>query len=191
MNPKQPDNFRDRLIAQQQSDESLRRRYEQQLDSAFERPMTAPERIKDCINVAASLGFIVLFTYAATMRTDFSVEKRSISAALIAASALFGAFKLRRLLRGTINVRFDRRAKKWVWIGEMIVAALLMFRLYVKAPDTTHTIIVLLSLILVGVVVCAVQMRMLLAKLQWKCEEQNLELRYRIAQLSEQISKPR
>jgi len=191
MNPKLPDNFRDRLIAQQETDESLRRRYEQHLDSTFERPMTASEKINDALNVAASLGFIAFFAYAAAMRTDFSTEKRSISAALIVASLLYGVFRLRRLLRGTINVRFDRRAKRWVWIGEVIVAALLMARLYVKEPDTTHTIIVLLSLILLGVVVCAVQMRMLFAKSQWKSEEQNLELRYRIAQLSEQISKPR
>jgi hypothetical protein len=190
MSSQLPENFSERLVAQQETDESLRRRYEQQLDSKFERPMKGSERFKHVVNLIACVVFIPCFFYATVVRTDFTPTKRSIGAVMVVVTVAWGALELQRLRRGTVNVRFDRRAKHWIAIACMIASGFLVLQVGAKSLDPFHTIILLLKLLLFGVIVCAIQMRTLIAELKVRNEEQCLELQYRIAQLSDQIKKP-
>jgi hypothetical protein len=84
----------------------------------------------------------------------------------------------------------DRYAKRWIAIACMIASGFLVLQVGAKSLDPFHTIILLLKLLLFGVIVCAIQMRTLIEELKVRNEEQNLELQYRIAQLSDQIKKP-
>ena len=190
MNPRPPKNFSERLIALQRVDGSLQQKHQTEIDKMFVEPLTSPRKAYLAWRIALSLAIMAIFIHHWMVNRSEPPQTLILDASAVLACGVLAAYLVRVLLRGTIDRRARDRFTARLQEAALLALALIIFLTAAAAPDAIAAVRVLAGgaiLLLLGAVF---YVQVLIRESRMKLEERNLELQYRIAELSEQIKKP-
>ena len=182
-------NFADELIAAQHVEPTLRQRYEQEMKTMLEQPLTKTRKTSFILSAIACTVMMVMLTIAAlsSHRAPIGVRIGVGLGAVYAAGWL--VLMLRILRRGTFQVRGDSRLMSSLpWIFTVALMTLMLFMTGQRADSVRSVWLVLFALtFLLMASVFLIQYSIGDARL--KLEERLLEVQLRVAELAEEIKK--
>lgn len=190
------DDFRDRLIASQQSTPEYRERYRRRLDSMLTRELSPARRVVcGVMAVIAILAGISLGVQTLTMeiRGEYAAWGRMILGLFAAWAIAFGIRLGSIAIRGTMNLRKDRSAISGMrlvfFIGTAIVL-LLVSGLQLKYEPGSNAAILnaVIGLAFLAMAVF-VAIRNLVQQSELNVQEKLLEIELRLAEVNEKLEK--
>lgn len=182
-----PKNFDEQLLAAQRVNESLRQKYEREVQAMFEKKLSGTNKLLyisvGVLSVALTIGFAI----AAVAARKLPWEAPAGFALGTVFSAGWALLLFRALRRGRIDLRFDEKAQAglvWVFIVFMITLLMLMAG---RHPDSVRGVGMVVNgiVFLIGAVVFMLQTGINQSRM--KIEERLLEVQLKIAELTEAI----
>jgi hypothetical protein len=184
-----PNNFADQLIAAQHVEPTLRQRYEQEMKTMLEQPLTKTRKMSFILSAVVCTVMMVMLTIAAlsSHRAPIGVRIGVGLGAVYAAGWLL--MTLRILRRGTFHVRGDARLmSSWPWIFTVALMTLMLLMTGQRADSVRSVWLVLFALtFLLMASVFLIQHAIGEARL--KLEERLLEVQLRVAELAEEMKR--
>jgi hypothetical protein len=184
-----PNNFADQLIAAQHVEPTLRQRYEQEMKTMLEQPLTKTRKMSFILSAVVCTVMMVMLTIAAlsSHRAPIGVRIGVGLGAVYAAGWLL--MTLRILRRGTFHVRGDARLmSSWPWIFTVALMTLMLLMTGQRADSVRSVWLVLFALtFLLMASVFLIQHSIGEARL--KVEERLLEVQLRVAELAEEMKR--
>ena len=182
-------NFADELIAAQHVEPTLRQRYEQEMKTMLEQPLTKTRKMSFILSAVVCTVMMVMLTIAAlsSHRAPIGVRIGVGLGAVYAAGWLL--MTLRILRRGTFHVRGDARLmSSWPWIFTVALMTLMLLMTGQRADSVRSVWLVLFALtFLLMASVFLIQHAIGEARL--KLEERLLEVQLRVAELAEEMKR--
>jgi hypothetical protein len=182
-------NFADQLIAAQHVEPTLRQRYEQEMKTMLEQPLTKTRKMSFILSAVVCTVMMVMLTIAAlsSHRAPIGVRIGVGLGAVYAAGWLL--MTLRILRRGTFHVRGDARLmSSWPWIFTVALMTLMLLMTGQRADSVRSVWLVLFALtFLLMASVFLIQHAIGEARL--KLEERLLEVQLRVAELAEEMKR--
>jgi len=193
-----PDNFDQKLIAQQSINAAFRENYQKEIAAMLETKMTPAQRKIHIPRILITLACMFMFGTIALggmFRPPLPVPVRVGAGILALLAPFWAAVLLRRFLRGTIDHAAQQRARAFRSRISPAVRILLAFMIIYMIMNAQHIadptealktmalgITFLLLLISVGI-----QNQILISR--QKTEEKILELQLQVAELAEKLNK--
>jgi hypothetical protein len=187
--PPQFEQFDQKLIAAQRVDDSLRQKYEREVQAMFEKNLTGWNKALFAVVGVITVVLAVVFTVATVKSTHLPWEARSgfVLGALFAGA--WTALMVRVLRRGRMNLRIDERAQAGLSWAFVVLMVTLFMVLAAKNPDSIRGVGMVVNglVFLIGAALFMIQAGINSSRM--KIEERLIEMQLRIAELTEELKK--
>ena len=182
-------NFADQLIAAQRVEPTLRQRYEQEIQTMLEQPLTTTRKVSFTASIIICAIMTAALTIAAVSSHRAPIGVR-IGLGLGAVYALgWLIMSIRILRRGRFNVRTDSRIlSAWPWIFMVTLVTLILFMTGQRA-DSVKSVWMLLYGLTFLLMASMFLIQYWISDARLKVEERLLEVQLRVAELAEEMKK--
>jgi MFS family permease len=190
MSEKPASSFRERVLSAEAIDPVLHRKYQQEIQTMFEKKLNTPQRL---VHVGAGLLGIVFVIVFGTVAVIAPREFPLLARIGFGAGALFGlawavlCFQIIR--RGTVHLRKDPKTMAAMSWGFVVIMMTIFMLLSGRAGDHIWGVQMVVNglVFLIGAAVFLINA--VIQEAQFKTQEKLLEIEYRLAELSERIQK--
>jgi hypothetical protein len=181
------ENFADQLIAAQHVEPTLRQRYEQEITTMLEQPLTTTRKTSFILSAVLCTVMMVMLTIAAlsSHRAPIGVRIGVGLGAVYAAGWL--VMTLRILRRGTFHVRGDSKLmSSWPWVFAVTLVTLILV-MTARQNDSVKSVWLMLFGLTFVVIASMFVIQHWIADARLKVEERLLEVQLRVAELAEEM----
>ena len=182
-------NFADQLIAAQHVEPTLRQRYEQEIQTMLEQPLTTTRKVSFTASIVICTIMATALTIAAVSshRAPIGVRIGLGLGAVYAAGWLI--MSIRILRRGSFNVRSDSKLmSSWPWIFTVTLVTLILIMTGQRA-DSVKSVWMLLYGLTFLLMASMFLIQHWISDARLKVEERLLEVQLRVAELAEEMKK--
>jgi hypothetical protein len=185
------DNFADQLIAAQHVEPTLRQRYEQEMKTMLEQPLTKTRKMSFILSAVVCTVMMVMLTIAAlsSHRAPIGVRIGVGLGAVYAAGWL--VMMIRILRRGAVHARKDSTMMSaWPWVFAVALVTLILVMTGPRA-DAVRSVWILLFGLTFLLMASMFLIQQWIGEARLKVEERLLEVQLRVAELAEEMKRRR
>ncbi len=182
--------MRERLLAAEPMDETLKERFEKELAMMLEKKMSRPRKWGSILLVVVMFTQFVFFGWAAFAADKLPMLARTGFLLGMVFSAAFAVLLIRTLRRGSFNLRTDANTMTGVMWVFMVLLVTLVLLLSSGMENRVAAIQMVVHVMIFFIMAVTFLLKNIIEQSALTTREKLLELEYRIAELSNGGNKP-